>query len=43
MRDYAAGWRIADWYAERRAQLARELERPTAPRPTGSPRATAPP
>ncbi|MGI5206655.1 TetR/AcrR family transcriptional regulator [Spirillospora sp. CA-108201] len=26
MRDYAAGWRIADWYAERRAQLARELE-----------------
>jgi AcrR family transcriptional regulator len=26
MRDYAAGWRIADWYAERRAQLATELE-----------------
>ncbi|NKZ05856.1 TetR/AcrR family transcriptional regulator [Actinomadura latina] len=26
MRDYAAGWRIADWYAERRAQLASELE-----------------
>lgn len=26
MRDYAAGWRIADWYAERREQLARELE-----------------
>ncbi|WP_084264900.1 TetR/AcrR family transcriptional regulator [Actinomadura macra] len=25
MRDYAAGWRIADWYAERRAQLARDL------------------
>ncbi|XRQ05987.1 TetR/AcrR family transcriptional regulator [Actinomadura welshii] len=25
MRDYAAGWRIADWYAERRAQLASEL------------------
>jgi AcrR family transcriptional regulator len=25
MRDYAAGWRIADWYAERRAELAREL------------------
>jgi len=25
MRDYAAGWRIADWYADRRAQLAREL------------------
>ncbi|QKW39225.1 helix-turn-helix transcriptional regulator [Actinomadura sp. NAK00032] len=26
MRDYAAGWRIADWYAERRDRLARELE-----------------
>ncbi|MEO3826776.1 helix-turn-helix domain-containing protein [Actinomadura sp. B10D3] len=26
MRDYAAGWRIADWYAERRAQLASELD-----------------
>lgn len=26
MRDYAAGWRIADWYADRRAQLASELE-----------------
>lgn len=26
MRDYAAGWRIADWYAERRAQMASELE-----------------
>ncbi|MES9543464.1 MULTISPECIES: TetR/AcrR family transcriptional regulator [unclassified Actinomadura] len=26
MRDYAAGWRIADWYAERRAELARELQ-----------------
>ncbi|MER7543793.1 helix-turn-helix domain-containing protein [Spirillospora sp. NPDC127506] len=26
MRDYAAGWRIADWYAERRARLAGELE-----------------
>ncbi|QFG23973.1 TetR/AcrR family transcriptional regulator [Actinomadura sp. WMMB 499] len=25
MRDYAAGWRIADWYAERRALLARDL------------------
>ncbi|MWA03734.1 TetR family transcriptional regulator [Actinomadura sp. LD22] len=25
MRDYAAGWRIADWYAERRAHLASEL------------------
>ena len=25
MRDYAAGWRIADWYAERRAQVADEL------------------
>ncbi|MFA1549088.1 TetR/AcrR family transcriptional regulator [Actinomadura chokoriensis] len=25
MRDYAAGWRIADWYADRRAQLASEL------------------
>jgi|SRR5437868_760645 len=25
MRDYAAGWRIADWYAERRAHLARDL------------------
>ncbi|WP_242906024.1 hypothetical protein [Actinomadura terrae] len=25
MRDYAAGWRIADWYAERRARLARDL------------------
>ncbi|GGQ18754.1 AcrR family transcriptional regulator [Actinomadura coerulea] len=25
MRDYAAGWRIADWYAERRERLAREL------------------
>ncbi|TDC43549.1 TetR/AcrR family transcriptional regulator, partial [Actinomadura sp. KC345] len=30
MRDYAAGWRIADWYAERRAQLASELD------PTGA-------
>ncbi|MGP4024743.1 TetR/AcrR family transcriptional regulator [Actinomadura sp. 3N407] len=26
MRDYAAGWRIADWYAERRAQMASQLE-----------------
>ncbi|TDB86806.1 TetR/AcrR family transcriptional regulator [Actinomadura sp. 7K534] len=26
MRDYAAGWRIADWYAERRAQMASELD-----------------
>ncbi|MFB4305778.1 TetR/AcrR family transcriptional regulator [Actinomadura sp. GTD37] len=26
MRDYAAGWRIADWYADRRAQLASELD-----------------
>ncbi|WP_301178161.1 TetR/AcrR family transcriptional regulator [Actinomadura geliboluensis] len=26
MRDYAAGWRIADWYAERRDRLARELQ-----------------
>lgn len=26
MRDYAAGWRIADWYAERRAHLASELD-----------------
>jgi AcrR family transcriptional regulator len=25
MRDYAAGWRIADWYAERRAHMAKEL------------------
>ncbi|WP_307801850.1 TetR/AcrR family transcriptional regulator [Actinomadura violacea] len=25
MRDYAAGWRIADWYAERRAHMASEL------------------
>lgn len=25
MRDYAAGWRIADWYAERRARLASDL------------------
>ncbi|OLT38049.1 hypothetical protein BJF79_27995 [Actinomadura sp. CNU-125] len=25
MRDYAAGWRVADWYAERRARLAAEL------------------
>ncbi|GAA4236868.1 TetR family transcriptional regulator [Actinomadura meridiana] len=25
MRDYAAGWRIADWYAERRAHLASQL------------------
>ncbi|QXJ23748.1 TetR/AcrR family transcriptional regulator [Actinomadura graeca] len=25
MRDYAAGWRIADWYAERRARLTRDL------------------
>ncbi|MFC7570346.1 TetR family transcriptional regulator C-terminal domain-containing protein [Actinomadura namibiensis] len=25
MRDYAAGWRIADWYAERRSRLARRL------------------
>jgi AcrR family transcriptional regulator len=25
MRDYAAGWRIADWYHERRAVLARDL------------------
>ncbi|RFS86246.1 TetR/AcrR family transcriptional regulator [Actinomadura spongiicola] len=26
MRDYAAGWRIADWYAERRARLASQLD-----------------
>ncbi|TDD94990.1 TetR/AcrR family transcriptional regulator [Actinomadura rubrisoli] len=26
MRDYAAGWRIADWYAERRAHLAGGLD-----------------
>jgi AcrR family transcriptional regulator len=25
MRDFAAGWRIADWYAERRAYIARGL------------------
>ncbi|WP_051713216.1 TetR family transcriptional regulator [Spirillospora albida] len=25
MRDYAAGWRIADWYAERRARMAEDL------------------
>jgi AcrR family transcriptional regulator len=25
MRDYAAGWRIADWYETRRAGLARDL------------------
>ncbi|MFI0357810.1 TetR/AcrR family transcriptional regulator [Actinomadura sp. 9N407] len=25
MRDYAAGWRIADWHAERRANLTRSL------------------
>ncbi|MEV0664555.1 TetR/AcrR family transcriptional regulator [Actinomadura luteofluorescens] len=35
MRDYAAGWRIADWYAERRAQLARELEPADGPAPDG--------
>ncbi|WP_433464647.1 TetR/AcrR family transcriptional regulator [Spirillospora sp. CA-128828] len=33
MRDYAAGWRIADWYAERRAQLAGELEPADGPAP----------
>ncbi|MFD0685563.1 TetR/AcrR family transcriptional regulator [Actinomadura fibrosa] len=26
MRDYAAGWRIADWYAEQRARLASDLD-----------------
>lgn len=26
MRDYAAGWRIADWYAERRARMAGDLD-----------------
>ncbi|TMQ90690.1 TetR/AcrR family transcriptional regulator [Actinomadura soli] len=26
MRDYAAGWRIAEWYAERRARLASQLD-----------------
>ncbi|NDU77412.1 TetR family transcriptional regulator [Actinomadura sp. DSM 109109] len=35
MRDYAAGWRIADWYAERRAELARELEPGGGPDPGG--------
>ncbi|WP_131741545.1 TetR/AcrR family transcriptional regulator [Actinomadura roseirufa] len=37
MRDYAAGWRIADWYAERRARLASALDdAPTRP-PSGVP------
>ncbi|MFI0447625.1 TetR/AcrR family transcriptional regulator [Actinomadura sp. 6N118] len=26
MRDYAAGWRLADWYAERRDSIARGLK-----------------
>ena len=26
MRNYAAGWRIAEWYAEHRAQMASQLE-----------------
>ncbi|CNF93687.1 Putative TetR-family regulatory protein [Mycobacterium tuberculosis] len=36
MRDYAAGWRIADWYAERRDRLARELEPADGTAPTAA-------
>ncbi|WP_106403417.1 TetR/AcrR family transcriptional regulator [Actinocorallia populi] len=31
MRDYSAGWRIADWYQCQRAELAERLERDTPP------------